>query len=336
MYKKLILVVGVMLCSLQAKAVLVCNPMPTLTVSLAGTYSIQRDAPIGTIITPWSSLSQATTLCSGDAGVLYSAAAQSTIVPVVATMMVDGVSSSVYPTGVAGVGYIWKAANIVPSSTATIYRISGTSLQYSITWISKTNNFTDAPFGSTAQIALVKYGAIQSGPVPSLQIGLNGVIVSYSSQLQAGIGSVFFSSNVIVNVLACSIGNANIQVPLEDVMADTFTAAGTTAKPRNFNLDLNCDEGARVNAMLTGAQNTDTSTAGVLQLTGAGSADVASGIGIQILYNNAPLALNNNMVLKTSVGGQETFPFTAQYYQTKDSVTAGSANAIATLNLTYQ
>jgi type 1 fimbria pilin len=48
------------------------------------------------------------------------------------------------------------------------------------------------------------------------------------------------------------------------------------------------------------------------------------------------MALNNNIVLKTSAGGQETFPFTAQYYQTKSSVTSGAANATATLNLTYQ
>jgi type 1 fimbria pilin len=40
--------------------------------------------------------------------------------------------------------------------------------------------------------------------------------------------------------------------------------------------------------------------------------------------------------LKNSAGGQETFPITARYIQTKDKVTAGSANATATLNITYQ
>ncbi|MBL5826384.1 fimbrial protein [Serratia fonticola] len=335
MYKKLILVVGVMLCSLHAKAVLVCDPMPTLTVSLAGTYSIQRDAPIGTIITPWSPQSQATTPCGGDAGVLNSVVAQSIVAPVVSSMTLDGSSYSIYPTGAPGVGYIWKSGELLSSFIGTAYPVSGTSVQYSRTW-KVSSDFTNYTVGRSAYIALVKYATIQSGPVPSLQIGQDGAMVAYNSQIQTGLGSIFFASNVIVNVLACSIGNANIQVPLEDVMADTFTAAGTTAKPKDFNLELNCDAGARVNAMLTGAQNTDTSAAGVLQLTGAGSAGVASGVGIQILYNNAPLALNNNMVLKTSAGGQETFPFTAQYYQTKDSVTAGSANAIATLNLTYQ
>ena len=51
-----------------------------------------------------------------------------------------------------------------------------------------------------------------------------------------------------------------------------------------------------------------------------------------------PLKLDNNIVLKTSAGGQEFPPgtFTARYFQTKDNVTAGSANATATLNITYQ
>jgi type 1 fimbria pilin len=139
-----------------------------------------------------------------------------------------------------------------------------------------------------------------------------------------------------VNVLACSINTPNVQVPLDDVLAKDLTSVGSVAKPTEFDVGLNCDAGARVNVMLTGAQNTDTSVSGVLQLSGAGSAGVATGVGIQILYNNAPLALNNNLVLKTSDGGEEAFLFKAQYYQTKNSVTAGSANAVATLNLTYQ
>ncbi|HDS5029757.1 fimbrial protein [Enterobacter kobei] len=57
---------------------------------------------------------------------------------------------------------------------------------------------------------------------------------------------------------------------------------------------------------------------------------------MQIVYNGAPLMLNNRIVLKTSSGGQETFPLTARYYQTRTTVSTGTANASATLNLTYQ
>ncbi len=74
----------------------------------------------------------------------------------------------------------------------------------------------------------------------------------------------------------------------------------------------------------------------VLALNGQGTPGTADGVGIQMLYNNVPLQLNNRIVLKRSAGGQETFPLVARYYQTRSVVRPGSANATATLNITYQ
>ncbi|MFP2412591.1 fimbrial protein [Citrobacter braakii] len=107
---------------------------------------------------------------------------------------------------------------------------------------------------------------------------------------------------------------------------------------RTYTIDLNCDAGARINASLSGTQSAETANDSILALSGAGMSGVASGIGIQLLYGNTPLKLDNNIVLKTSAGGQEFPPgaFTARYFQTKNNVTAGSANATATLNITYQ
>jgi Fimbrial protein. len=102
------------------------------------------------------------------------------------------------------------------------------------------------------------------------------------------------------------------------------------------NLGLACDAGANINVTLQGIQNPDVSTTSVLALTGQGGADVATGVGVQLLYNGSPLVLNKLVTLKKSSGGQETFPIVARYYQTKKSVTTGKANASATLDLTYQ
>lgn len=146
------------------------------------------------------------------------------------------------------------------------------------------------------------------------------------------------SGSVTVTAQACAINNSSIAVPLDPVLADSFTGAGTTKGDRTFTIDLNCDAGARINASLSGTQSAETANDSILALSGAGMSGVASGIGIQLLYGNTPLKLNNNIVLKTSTGGQEFPPgaFTARYFQTKNNVTAGSANATATLNITYQ
>jgi type 1 fimbria pilin len=150
------------------------------------------------------------------------------------------------------------------------------------------------------------------------------------------LGQNFLNGSSRIIPVKCSIRTPNIQLPLADVMVTDFTSPGMTAKPKPFDVGLDCDAGARVNAKLTGTQNSSTSVNSVLQLTGAGSAGVASGVGIQLLYNNLPLELNKNIVLKTSTGGQESFPFTAQYYQTAAKVMGGTANTTATLEMTYQ
>ncbi|MFQ0830816.1 fimbrial protein [Serratia fonticola] len=192
------------------------------------------------------------------------------------------------------------------------------------------------PSGSSGWLGM-GYGMrdiIKTGPITSGQISSGTFGIVYGDDRITAY--TFNFTGAMVTVLACSINTPQIQVPLEDVAAGSLTSIGTTAKPKVFNLGLSCDAGARVNVKMTGTQNTDTGANGVLQLSGAGSAGVATGVGIQILYNNSPLALNNNIVLKASTGGQETFPFVARYYQTKSTVTTGDANATATLNLTYQ
>lgn len=139
--------------------------------------------------------------------------------------------------------------------------------------------------------------------------------------------------------VACSITTPSLIFPIGDVLASSFGANIGTIPVNAKNtqsLGLNCDSGANINVMLQGTQNPDVSTTSVLALTGQGNADVAKGVGVQLLYNDVPLELNNRIVLKQSTGGQETFPITARYYQTKTSVSTGKANASATLDLTYQ
>lgn len=68
----------------------------------------------------------------------------------------------------------------------------------------------------------------------------------------------------------------------------------------------------------------------------SGNAGTAKGVGVQLLYNGSPLVMNGRLLLKQSAGGQETLPLTARYYQTLTTVESGSANASATLTITYQ
>lgn len=188
-------------------------------------------------------------------------------------------------------------------------------------------------FGSQAkwQVELIKTGPVMAGRLAS------GI---YASLMIQGVYIVSLNStggNVVP--VACSITTPTLTFPIGNIMAGTFgTAVGTipAGAQTTQNLGLACDAFANVNVTLSGTQHPDVADTSVLALTGQGSAGVATGVGVQLLYNGTPLSINNRIVLKRSAGGQETFPLTARYYQTKNTVTTGTANTSATLNITYQ
>jgi len=84
-----------------------------------------------------------------------------------------------------------------------------------------------------------------------------------------------------------------------------------------------------------------TGTTNVLPLTSAGTAGVAGGVGVQILYRTPGASSGENLLtpgtgvtLTTSAGATLTVPIFARYART-GNVTAGRANASPTLLFDY-
>nr|WP_269469132.1 fimbrial protein [Leclercia tamurae] len=141
-----------------------------------------------------------------------------------------------------------------------------------------------------------------------------------------------------VTQVACSVTTPNLTFPIGNVSkADFGTEPGfTPEKTSTQNLGLDCDQSANINVTLNGQQNPDVSDPSVMALNNQGGTNTARGVGVQLLYDGKPLIINTRLALKTSSGGRESFPITARYYQTRNSVTVGEANSSATLTLTYQ
>lgn len=195
------------------------------------------------------------------------------------------------------------------------------------------NTINQALSIASRTVTFVKTGAITSGVVSS---GMLARVYGDGDGITAA--SFNFTGPTITQV-ACSISTPNLTFPIGDVLVSKFgsTVGTIPAGGQNTqNLGLSCDYYANINVTLSGTQNPDVGTTSVLALTNQGDADVAKGVGVQILYNSTVLSRNSRIVLKRSSGGQEMLPITARYYQTKSSVTTGKANATATLNLTYQ
>lgn len=140
-----------------------------------------------------------------------------------------------------------------------------------------------------------------------------------------------------VKTSSCTVNSQELVFPLGDTPSNQFTAVGSTPSEFTQNLVLQCTENANIKATFSGTKSTETSNTSILGLTSPAAPTTAKGVGVQIVYNNAPLTIGGGFTLaQGAVAGQMVIPLTARYYQTQSTVTMGTANASATLNLTYQ
>jgi type 1 fimbria pilin len=279
-----------------------------------GTITVQRDVAVGTVLfsrnatLTGSYLTGCTNPLMLGFSMRYLNATPSTY------------GNHVYNTNVNGIGVRFSSGNYFENPTNTFsYNAQSDYVEW---WGGK--------------IELIVTGPVASG---SLTPGVLGVVMLQGSDGVYRDGLTTTLLDGTINVLACSITTPQLTFPIGDISAATFgsTVGTTPAGAQNTqNLGLNCDPGANVNVSLSGIQNPDVATTSVLALTGQGNTGTAKGVGVQLLYNGTPITLNTRLPLNVATGGQQAFPLTARYYQTQTTVEPGTANASATLNLTYQ
>ncbi|WP_260513536.1 fimbrial protein [Serratia fonticola] len=138
----------------------------------------------------------------------------------------------------------------------------------------------------------------------------------------------------IIQTVACSVSTPTILVPMGKISKSAFHGVGSVTARRPFQIDLNCDPGTKIAVTLNGLAGSSDAI-GVLALNP--DEGKASGVGVQILQQNAPIRLGTAIPIGISHSmGTYTIPFSARYFQSKDTVTAGSANSTATFTMTYQ
>lgn len=319
--------------STHAWSFFACNTESAGVTINAPTLVVQRDVPVGTRLAAPEFTSPITLLFSCPEGRSYPTAVQ--YLGIKAATVYSGMTAGggrIYKTNLPGLG-------IQLGGTTETVGPAG--------WIGTSNNIdgnvNQGAFRFTigsgvlrtwiggAAVTFYKIGDMSSG-VLNQQVGslILGNVDSWA-QPEVPVNITGMS----VSVLACSLTTPTVAAPLGNVYATAFTGVGSTTGNVDFNLGLNCAAGTKVNVTMNGTQNTDTANTSVLALTGAGSAGVAKGVGAQILYNNTPLNIGSRLLLKTAADGIETFPFKARYYQTLSNILPGSANATATLSITY-
>ncbi|WP_422526543.1 fimbrial protein [Serratia fonticola] len=294
-----------------------------------GNITVQRDAPIGSVIAQKTTfnLAQRGEFVSCNGGIAGAKNRWGDVT--LPTTTYNG--ETLYGTGITGISLriITPGAGVsaglyktgpFPRDVDTPCRFTGNN------WL-WTNYYCGDSWGP------VRFELVKTAQSTSSGISLGGII------LKAGVvnqGSVYSYTlkPFIIQTVACSVSNPTIVVPMGKISKSAFHGVGSVTARRPFTIDLNCDAGARVAVTLVGTTGSN-DTIGVLELNP--DTNKASGVGVQILQQNTPIRLGT--AIKTGVAhslGPYSIPFSARYFQTKDSVTAGTANSTATFTMTYQ
>lgn len=144
----------------------------------------------------------------------------------------------------------------------------------------------------------------------------------------------FIISGVIVTP-SCTVDSSSPkQVNLEEIHVIDLEKKGSTAKETAFNIQLNCSGDTDVSLLLDGQEDADASGQGVLAINKG--AQMASGVGIQLLFNNSPAELGKDFPVGHATEGAFTIPMTARYFKTTATpVKPGNVVTAVVYILTY-
>lgn len=243
---------------------------------------------------------------------------------------------NIYKLGDSGIGYIvygevQPTGDCVGSSYIGIGQQIGGDANTAQLCSNASGYIPELSAGAT--ITLYKLGAVTPGTIPQTYIASFINLVNGSEFTLPA--DQLFTGVITVVVTSCSVNNTAISVPMGDVELREFTAIGSSAGIRGFNIALNCNPGITVKVQFDGVSAGGATN--VLALSPSSSPPSATGVGVQILYNDNPVTLGVPIsVGTTTANGIFNIPLQARYYQTDGTVTTGLANSTASFTLTYQ
>ena len=305
-----------------------CTSSPNIPgVATLGSIAVDASLPVGSTIPGTEKVFAFAGNCAAISGVPQGAV-------IITCYYGSGTEISgmpgVYNTGVSGIGI-----TLVNSAGQRVVG-AGTSCDTRNTPLGYISNTPGKTFSVSMTLALVKTSAtIGTGSLNQSQtkfgIGMYNTGWGLGSSTDS---SVSYAGNIIYRSVSCSTGST-VPVPLGDIPVNAFTGPGSTAGDRNFFIPVTCDNPVNITMSMSSpayASKPD----GVMAITSG--TNNATGIGVQMLFNNMPVTFDNYFQAGavSNSGGTLNAAFTARYYQVSDAVIPGQANASATVTLAYQ
>lgn len=162
---------------------------------------------------------------------------------------------------------------------------------------------------------------VQSGTV-------NEIIITMASDKDNNTVFTYKIPSFNVTARSCEITTPIVSVQIEAVLKSHFKNIGDTAGGRSFKINVQCKGSPNANITWEPGK---TNTNGVIN---ADSTSSATGIGIQMLDDKGnPVKFGEQQALD-SINYSKSYK--VRYYQTSNTVIAGSVNATATFTVDYK
>lgn len=334
-----------------------------------GSLSVPRDAPIGTrlYIQEFHQAGEGVTFsCTTDRASpvnRYNVFSVNGLGSKVDFNM-GGYAGKVYATGVPGIGVSWWSGENTPGAVGAGTGTLGI-VPSGCTGTGNSCQTASLKLNPRVAVVLIKTGPVGTGTVRGSDFGRLVYSTVVETSTAFSIAEVGVTGSI--NVVAMTCNTPNVTVPLGSHKTSAFTGTGSATPQVNFKIDVtNCpgfpgyygnpSAGAIPAASQSAVTNVGTrvpntvsfrvdpvytaidAANGVLSLTpGTG---VATGVGVQLFtLSGAIQPLSQNRILDLSPAASDTgfsVNLSARYLQTADTVTAGSANAVANYTLIYQ
>lgn len=302
---------------LNSKAQANCQPYygKSYAVTLnIGTITVSNEDSVGTVL-------KRVTVDNGPVDQnpywMYCASGQAQLLYEVSNTTPSTYSNRVYDTGITGIGIRF---------TFSSNEISSYTLQGQSSWqqISPMTFYYDPG----QYVAEVIKTASQSGAGSVTK----AIHIRQSTDRGNTLGTLDLIGGKIISS-GCSIVNRVLNINLGSHPASEFSGAGSATEKVGVPVELSCPSAGTV-VNLSVSATAMNAAEGVIKLN---SGSTATGIGVQLLRpDGLPLSLDSTIRLGKSTFGDNIFTLFARYRQQGNSVTSGTADAQATLTMSYQ
>lgn len=322
----------------------------TATLSLPTTVTASNDASPGTLLSPWVVSAEISNYFSCWADFANGMGGDT-------RFLTDSTVRVAFHTGAQPDIIVWNT-NLAGVGVALVHRWFNGPCGWS-GWTGGSSNTivggacASAPptdVGSQVFVALVKTGPITAGLLSAMTV-MQGVPLGadedHTHILPISPARISFVTNPVAIVTpTCTVTTQNVAVRMTStgsLSTTAFTGRYSTSNPVAFKLQLRCSgTPARLGITFSDIRNPG-NRSNILSLSAHSS---ATGLGVQILHNNAPVRYGRDssapgnqgqIVLNVHQGGESVIdlPFTARYIQTAYAVVPGRADAAASFTMSY-